>query len=132
MDLARKALDLFLHLDRHLNTAAGDLGAWLYGLIFLIVFVAGIGQMSYSRFAVYNVTGGIVWVNSFLLAGYFFADLPVVRERSHYIILAISVISAMPIGIEYLRARREARRSGPARARDGPSTDSARPRRSPS
>ena len=81
-------------------------------------FVAGIGQMSYSRFILYNVTGGIVWVNSFLLAGYFFADLPVVRKQFPYIILAISVISVMPIGIEYLRARREARRSGPAAADD--------------
>jgi membrane-associated protein len=75
-------------------------------------FVAGIGQMSYARFALYNVTGGIVWVNSFLLAGYFFADLPVVRDQFHYIIVAISVISIMPIGIEYVRARREARRTG--------------------
>jgi membrane-associated protein len=86
-------------------------------------FVAGIGQMSYARFALYNVTGGIVWVNSFLLAGYFFADLPVVRDQFHYIILAISVISIMPIGIEYVRARREARRNGSA-------IDSGGPRRS--
>jgi len=211
----RAALEVFLHLDRHLNTLAGDLGGWLYGLLFLIVFcetglvvtpflpgdsllfavgalatkpgspinlplvsallcvgailgdavnygagarvgpkiftsetsrllnkkhlvraqrfyeryggkaiflarfvpiirtfapfVAGIGRMPYSRFALYNVTGGIVWVNAFLLAGYFFADLPVVREQFHYIIVAISVISLMPIGIEYVRARREAR-----------------------
>jgi membrane-associated protein len=77
-------------------------------------FVAGVGQMSYSRFALYNVTGGIVWVNSFLLAGYFFADLPVVKEQFQYIILAISVISLMPIGVEYLRARRETRRSSSA------------------
>jgi membrane-associated protein len=222
MDLARKALDVFLHLDRYLNTLGGDLGAWLYGLLFLIVFcetglvvtpflpgdsllfavgalatrpgspinlplvsallsvaavlgdavnygvgsrvgqkiftsetsrllnkthlmrahrfyaryggkaiflarfvpiirtfapfVAGIGRMSYPRFALYNVTGGIVWVNSFLFGGYFFADLPVVREQFHYIILAISVISVMPLGLEYLRARREAKRSGPAAA----------------
>jgi membrane-associated protein len=75
--------------------------------------------MSYFRFALYNVTGGIVWVNSFLLAGYFFADLPVVREQFPYIILAISVISVMPIGIEYVRARREARRRGPAAAAAG-------------
>ena len=213
--MLRTALDVFLHLDRHLNTLAGDLGGWLYGLLFFIVFcetglvvtpflpgdsllfavgalatkpgspinlplvsallcvaavlgdavnysvgarvgpkiftsetsrllnkkhlvraqrfyeryggkaiflarfvpiirtfapfVAGIGRMPYSRFALYNVTGGIVWVNAFLLAGYFFADLPVVREQFHYIIVAISVISLMPIGIEYVRARREAR-----------------------
>jgi membrane-associated protein len=225
MDLARKALDVFLHLDRHLNTLGGDLGGWLYGLLFLIVFcetglvvtpflpgdsllfavgalatrpgspinlplvsvllsvaavlgdavnygigsrvgqrvftsetsrllnkkhlmrahrfyeryggkaiflarfvpiirtfapfVAGIGRMSYPRFALYNVTGGIVWVNSFLFAGYFFADLPVVREQFPYIILAISLISMMPLGVEYVRARREAKRSGPATAAGG-------------
>jgi membrane-associated protein len=79
-------------------------------------FVAGIGRMSYPRFALYNVTGGIVWVNSFLFAGCFFADLPVVNEQFHYIILAISVISVTPIGAEYLRARREAKGSGPAAA----------------
>jgi membrane-associated protein len=72
-------------------------------------FVAGIGRMPYSRFALYNATGGIVWVNAFLLAGYFFADLPAVREQFPYIILAIVVISVAPIGIEYVRARREAR-----------------------
>ena len=78
------------------------------------------------------MTGGIVWVNSFLLAGYFFADLPVVREQFHYIVLAIAMISIMPIGIEYLRARREARRRGPAASAAGepPATDSVRPRRS--
>jgi len=213
--MVRTALEVFLHLDRHLSTLAGDLGGWLYGLLFLIVFcetglvvtpflpgdsllfavgalatkpgspinlplvsvllcvaailgdalnysvgarvgpkvftsetsrlldkkhlmraqrfyeryggkaiflarfvpiirtfapfVAGIGRMSYARFALYNVAGGIVWVNAFLLAGYFFADLPVVREQFQYIILAIIVISVMPIGIEYVRARREAR-----------------------
>jgi membrane-associated protein len=226
MDLARRALDVFLHLDRHLNTLGGELGGWLYGLLFVIVFcetglvvtpflpgdsllfavgalatrpgspinlplvsvllcaaailgdtvnygvgyrvgrkvftsessrlldkkhlmrahrfyeryggkaiflarfvpiirtfapfVAGIGEMSYSRFILYNVTGGIVWVNSFLLAGYFFADLPFVREQFSYIILAIGVISVLPVGIEYLRSGRKARSA----------TDSRRPRRS--
>ncbi len=72
--------------------------------------------MSYVRFALYNVTGGIVWINAFLLAGYFFADLAVVREQFPYIILAISVISIMPVGLEYVRARREARRPGAATA----------------
>jgi membrane-associated protein len=234
MDLLRQALDVFLHLDRHLNTLGENLGGWLYGLLFLIVFcetglvvapflpgdsllfavgalatqsaspinlplvsvllcvaavlgdavnyaagsrvgrkvftsetarlfnkehlmrahrfygryggkaiflarfvpivrtfapfVAGVGQMSYARFALYNVTGGIVWVNSFLLAGYFFADLPVFRERFHYIILAVIVISVVPVGIEYWRARREAKRGGAAAgaAREALTTDSQR------
>src|SRR5206468_10871154 len=38
MELLRQALDIFFHLDRHLNAWAGDLGAWLYGVLFLVVF----------------------------------------------------------------------------------------------
>jgi membrane-associated protein len=209
--MIRKAIDVFLHLDRHLNTWAGDLGGWLYGVLFLVIFcetglvvmpllpgdsllfavgalasrpdspinlplvsilmcaaailgdavnysigyrvgpkvfkqegsrllnrkhllkaqrfyekhggktiflarfvpiirtfapfVAGIGQMRYSRFALFNVTGGIVWVLSFVLAGYFFAELPVVKERFHYVIVAIILISLVPVVIEFFRAR---------------------------
>src|SRR5213594_2293100 len=181
-ELLRQAIDLFFHLDRHLNTWAGEMGAGLYGVLFLIIFcetglvvtpflpgdsllfavgalsarpgspinlplaallmaaaavagdavnyaagyrigprvftrddsrllnrkhllharrfyerhggktiilarfipiirtfapfVAGIGRMSYLRFAAFNVTAGILWVLSFLMAGYWFADLP--------------------------------------------------------
>ena len=220
MELIRQAFDIFLHLDRHLNQWAGDLGAWLYGVLFLIVFcetglvvtpflpgdsllfavgalssrpespinlpftiillsaaailgdavnyyigarvgpkvfsketsrllnkrhleeahrfyerhggktiilarfipiirtfapfVAGIGRMGYARFAIYNVTGGIAWVLMFTLGGYYFAELPVVKKQFHYVILAIIIISCLPAGIEYLRARRQ--RSRPAAA----------------
>jgi membrane-associated protein len=70
-------------------------------------FVAGIGRMSYRRFAVYNVTGGVAWVLIFLLAGYFFGNLPVVQEQFHYVVVAIIAISLVPVAIEWLRARRE-------------------------
>jgi membrane-associated protein len=70
-------------------------------------FVAGVGQMSYPRFALYNVTGGLLWVWSLLIAGYQFADLPIVKERFHVVIFAIIGISLLPVGIEYLRARRQ-------------------------
>jgi membrane-associated protein len=69
-------------------------------------FVAGVGWMSYPRFAMYNVTGGATWVLAFLLGGYYFADLPIVKTRFHYVIVAIVLISVVPIFVEWLRARR--------------------------
>jgi membrane-associated protein len=74
-------------------------------------FVAGIGQMSYPRFAVFNVSGGVAWVLCFLFAGNWFGNLPVVKRSFHYVILVIVVISVMPIVIEYLRARRDPRQA---------------------
>jgi membrane-associated protein len=63
--------------------------------------------MSYPRFALFNVTGGAAWVMSFLLGGYFFGNVTVVKQNFHYVIIAIVVISIMPPVLEYLRARRE-------------------------
>jgi len=213
MELLQQAIDIFLHLDSHLNSWAGMLGSWLYLVLFLIIFcetglvvtpflpgdsllfavgalasvdgspirlpllslllfgaavagdavnyaigarvgprvfshngsrlfkrehlirtqrfyekyggktivlarfipiirtfapfVAGIGTMSYPRFALFNVTGGAAWIMSFLLGGYFFGNVPVVKQNFHYVIVAIIVISIMPPVLEYLRARRE-------------------------
>jgi len=212
MEFLQSVLDLFLHLDQHLNEWAGVLGPWLYLVLFLIVFcetglvvtpflpgdsllfaigalasiegsplslpliaillitaavlgdgvnyaignylgpmvfssdrarllnrrhlerthefyerhggktiflarfvpiirtfapfIAGIGRMSYRYFAVYNVTGAISWVLGFLLAGYWFGQLPTVKRNFHIVILAIIVISLMPMLVEYVRARR--------------------------
>jgi len=71
-------------------------------------FVAGIGEMRYGRFALYNVTGGIAWVGLFVAAGYLFGNLPIVQRNFHLVILAIIVLSVMPIVVEWLRARRSA------------------------
>lgn len=212
MDLLQQALDIFFHLDTHLNLWASLLGPWLYVILFLIIFcetglvvtpflpgdsllfavgalaavensvldlplvavlltvaavggdsvnyaigyrigpkvfarpnsrllnqkhllkthrfyekhggktiflarfipiirtfapfVAGVGTMNYRRFAVFNVTGGITWVLSFLLAGYFFGNLPAVKRDFHYVIVAIILLSVLPPVIEYLRSRR--------------------------
>jgi membrane-associated protein len=212
MDWLHSALDVFLHLDRHLNTWAGALGPWLYGVLFLIVFcetglvvtpflpgdsllfaigalasidgsplslplvllllwaaavlgdaanyavghfvgpkvfssprswllnpahvrrtqefyakhggktiflarfvpivrtfapfIAGIGEMSYPRFAMWNVTGGGVWVFGLVLAGYWFGRIPVVQENFETVILGIVAVSVMPLVFEWLRARR--------------------------
>lgn len=69
-------------------------------------FVAGIGTMSYLRFAAYNVVGGIAWVTSFLLLGYFFGGLPVIKDNFTYVIFAIILVSVAPPIIEVLRERR--------------------------
>ncbi len=72
-------------------------------------FVAGIGKMSYGRFGAYNVVGGVVWVLTFLLAGFFLGTRPFVKDQFHYIILAILVVSVLPMVVEYFIARRRAR-----------------------
>ena len=81
-------------------------------------FVAGIGKMGYQRFALFNVTGGGAWVVAFLMGGYLFGNVPIVKRNFHYVIVAIIVISVMPPVIEYLRARRERTATDPAPATD--------------
>jgi len=68
-------------------------------------FVAGIGAMSYSRFIVYNVTGALLWVAVFTYSGYWFGQLPVIKENLKLLILGIIVISVLIPGIEYLKHR---------------------------
>jgi membrane-associated protein len=71
-------------------------------------FVAGIGKMAYRRFAAFNVVGGVVWCAIFLLAGYFFGNIPAIKRNFHIVIVAIIAISLAPIAIEWWRARRAA------------------------
>ena len=63
-------------------------------------FVAGIGAMTYPKFMVYNVLGGIVWVGLFLLAGYWFGNLPEVKSNFHIVIFAIIGLSLLPVLLE--------------------------------
>lgn len=67
------------------------------------------GEMNYRRFVVFNWIGGIVWVGSFLFAGYFFGNLPAVQRDFHYVIVAIIILSILPALVEYWRAERRAR-----------------------
>jgi membrane-associated protein len=212
MEYVHQAIDLFLHLDQHLNAWAGTFGPWLYLVLFLVVFcetglvvtpflpgdsllfatgalasiegsplhlpyvivllvaaavlgdaanyafgayagpavfnserswlfnkqhlertaefyerhggktiflarfvpivrtfapfVAGIGRMRYRDFAMFNVTGAVTWVLSFLLGGYWFGQIPTVKRNFHIVILGIVAISVLPILTEYLRNRR--------------------------
>ena len=74
-------------------------------------FVAGIGKMGYARFAVYNVVGAVAWVLICIVAGYYFGRIEFVQKRFELVIVAIVVISVLPMGFEFLRTRREAKRA---------------------
>ena len=69
-------------------------------------FVAGIGSMTYGRFIIYNVSGGICWVAVFVLGGYFFGNIPFVRQNFSLVIVAIIFLSILPGIIEFLRHRK--------------------------
>jgi len=69
-------------------------------------FVAGIGAMRYRRFLPIDVFGGLLWVGLFVFGGYFFGNLPIVKRNFSFVILAIIVISVLPIAWEWVRLRR--------------------------
>lgn len=73
-------------------------------------FVAGMGHMSYRHFALFNVTGAILWVLLFSYAGYWFGDLPVVQDNLKLLIVAIIVLSVLPGVVEIIRHKRAAAR----------------------
>ncbi|MGE0454660.1 MAG: DedA family protein [Vicinamibacteria bacterium] len=73
-------------------------------------FVAGIGSMTYGRFLSYNVIGGTLWVFVCVLGGYFFGNLPFVKQNFSLVILAIIVLSVLPAVVEFVKHRREAAR----------------------
>lgn len=70
-------------------------------------FVAGVGRMSYSYFATYNVVGGITWVVIFSLLGYFFGNIPFVRENFELVIIVIILISVIPMFVEWWKNHRK-------------------------
>ena len=68
-------------------------------------FVAGIARMSYLSFTAYNLAGALAWVLSLLYAGYWFGNVPFVKENLTIVIVGIVVLSVTPLAFEYLRQR---------------------------
>ena len=72
-------------------------------------FVAGVGRMSYPRFALFNIAGGVGWVVSLTMLGVWFGRIELVEKHFESVIVMIVVISVLPIVVEYVKARRAAR-----------------------
>lgn len=72
-------------------------------------FVAGVARMNYTRFFIFNVIGGVFWIGSLTLAGYWFGNLPWVKTNLTLVIFGIIGLSLMPMGIAWLRHRLSAK-----------------------
>ncbi len=68
-------------------------------------FVAGVGKMEYRKFIGYCVGGGILWVTSLTLAGYFFGKIPIVRDNFEVVVIGIICFSVLPILVEFIKAK---------------------------
>ena len=73
-------------------------------------FMAGVGRMPYSRFVSFNVFGGLGWVVSMTLAGYFLGEIPLIRRHFEKVVIGIVVVSVAPVVIHYLKSRHTAAR----------------------
>jgi membrane-associated protein len=77
-------------------------------------FVAGIGQMQYRRFVLFNIVGAALWVGLLVPLGYFFADTEIVKKRFELVIMAIIFLSILPMIIEIVRERMKSKAGQPA------------------
>jgi membrane-associated protein len=71
-------------------------------------FVAGVGRMSYPRFLAYNLLGGVSWVVLFIMGGYLFGNIPLVKQNFGIVTIIIIVVSLMPLALTFLRSRTSA------------------------
>jgi membrane-associated protein len=74
-----------------------------------VPFVAGVAEMSYPAFALYNVTGALAWVGLCVGAGYLFGNVPVIKDNFSLVAIGIVIVSVLPMVFEYLRYRRDSR-----------------------
>ncbi|MFZ3101875.1 MAG: DedA family protein [Desulfitobacteriaceae bacterium] len=70
-------------------------------------FVAGVGKMNLAKFTMYNSIGALAWVLTFMMGGYFFGNIPAVKNNFTYVILGIILVSLLPAVITWLNARKK-------------------------
>lgn len=70
-------------------------------------FVAGIGEMNFAKFTLYNSAGAIAWVFTFMFGGYFFGNIPAVKNNFTYVVFGIIIVSMLPAIITWINAKRE-------------------------
>lgn len=73
-------------------------------------FVAGVGKMSYRRFLLFNTVGGVSWAAAFFFIGYFFGNLPAVKQHFSIVVIAIILISAIPAIVAFVKNRKTAKK----------------------
>jgi membrane-associated protein len=76
-----------------------------------VPFVAGVGAMTYRRFIAYNIIGGFIWIYAFTYLGYFFGNLPLVKKNFGLVIIAIIILSVLPMVVEFYREWRKPRQA---------------------
>ena len=70
--------------------------------------------MAYSRFVLYNILGAFLWTSLFVFGGYFFGNIPIVKQNFEIVVVGIVLISVVPMGIEYIRGRTSAIKAKPS------------------
>lgn len=71
--------------------------------------VAGVGMMNYRKFVTFNILGGLLWVLSMTLAGYFFGNIPFVKKNFEYVIIGVILLSLLPVVLGYLKHKKESK-----------------------
>jgi len=66
-------------------------------------FIAGVGEMRYRKFLMYNIIGGLGWVSFMFAIGYFFGNITYIKEHFSLVVIAIIIISVMPVAVTYIK-----------------------------
>ncbi len=107
----RKHLEKTEIFYRKYGARAIILGRFMPIVRTFVPFIAGIGQMLHQKFLAYSILSAFVWVNTFIFAGLYFGNLPAVKTNFHLVIVAVILLSVLPILIETYKARRNASKS---------------------
>jgi len=102
----RRALDYTREFYARHGGKTVVIARWLPLVRTFAPFVAGIGRMAYPRFLLFSVGGGLFWVVALVYAGFFFGNIPLVRQNLSVAILGIIAVSLAPLAIEFVRHRR--------------------------